>query len=122
MARRLPRTLDQWLKEIRLAWKDASETKPYAHLSGITLTDADLFHLAPLVCLKYRGRKQAGAEADRVLKGALAYYAANAKKGLEGKPQLAFALCYVTAHFVLHLVDEQTAEEVLNYCEEIFQE
>ncbi len=107
------------MKEIRLAWKDASETKPYAHLTGITLTDADLFHLAPLICLKYRGRQQTGAEADRVLKGALAHYAANAEKGLEGKPQLAFALCYVTAHLVLGLVDEQTAEDLMNYCEEI---
>ncbi len=86
------------------------------------LTDADLFHLSPPVCLKNRGRKQAGAEADRVIKGALADYAANAKKGLEARPQPAFALCYVTARLVLDPVDEQTAEEVMNYCEEIFPE
>ena len=123
MARAIPKTPDQWLKEILLAWKDAKETKPFARLTRTKLTDADLFHLAPLVCLKFRGRKLAGAEADRVTKGALANYVVNtgpeaAVKGLASKPQLAFALCYVAAHLVLDLVDEQTAGEIMGYCEE----
>jgi len=123
MALPLPKTPDQWLKEILLGMKDARETKPFARLTGTTLTDADLFHLAPLVCLKFRGRKLAGAEADRVTKGALANYVVNtgpdaALQGLESKPQLAFALCYVAAHLVLDLVDEQTAAEIMGYCEE----
>jgi len=123
MALPLPKTPDQWLKEILLGMKDARETKPFARLTGTTLTDADLFHLAPLVCLKFRGRKLAGAEADRVTKGALANYVVNtgpdaAVQGLESKPQLAFALCYVAAHLVLDLVDEQTAAEIMGYCEE----
>src|SRR5438105_12606942 len=100
MARPLPKTPDQWLKEILLALNDAKEAQPVARLAGTKLADADLFHLAPLVCLKFRGRKLAGAEADRVTKGALANYVVNsgpdaAVQGLESKPQLAFALCYV---------------------------
>jgi len=123
MARALPKTPDQWLKEILLAWKDARETKPFAHPTGTRLTDADLFHLAPLVCLKFRGRKLTGKEADKVREGALANYVVNtgpeaAVKGLESQPQLAFALCYVAAHLVLDLVDEQTAAEIMGYCEE----
>ena len=103
--------------------KDARETKPFARLTGTKLTDADLFHLAPLVCLKFRGRQLTGAEADQVTKGALANYVVNtgpeaAVQGLESKPQLAFALCYVAAHLVLDLVDEQTAGEIMGYCEE----
>ena len=122
MARPLPRTLDQWLKEVLLAWKDAGEAKPSARLTGTKLTDANLFHLAPMVCLKFRGRKLAGEEADRVTKGALANYVVNtgpeaAVTGLESKPHLAFALCYVAAHLVLGLVDEQTAGEIMGYCE-----
>ena len=120
MARRLPKTPDQWLKEILLALKDAREAKPFARLTGTKLTDADLFHLAPLVCLKFRGRKLAGAEADRVTKGALANYVVNTEKGLTSNPMLAFALCYVAAHLILDLVDEQTAAEILGYCEEHF--
>jgi len=118
MARPLPKTPD-----IVLAWKDARETKPFARLTGTKLADADLFHLAPVVCLKFRGRKLTGKEADRVTKGALANYVANtgpdaAVQGLETMPQLAFALCYVAAHLVLDLVDEQSAAEILDYCEE----
>src|SRR6202521_4152448 len=90
MVRPLPKTPDQWLKEILLAIKDARETKPFARLTGTKLTDADLFHLAPLVCLKFRGRKLAGAEADRVTKGALANYVVNTEKGPGLNPKLAF--------------------------------
>jgi hypothetical protein len=123
MARPLPKTPDQWLKEVLLALKDAKQAKPFAWLTGARLNDADLFHLAPLVCLKFRGRKLAGEEADRVTKGALANYVVNtgedaAVQGLETKPQLAFALCYVAAHLVLDLLDEQTAAEIMDYCEE----
>ncbi len=119
MARPLPKTPDQWLKEIRLAWKDSRDTKPFAWLTGTKLTDADLFHLAPLVCLKFRGRKTKGPEAERVTKGALANYVVNTdSKGLETRPKMAFALCYVAAHLVLDLVDEKAAEEILCYCED----
>ena len=72
MARPLPRTPDQWRKEIRLAWKDAGEAKPFGPLTGMKITDANLFHLAPVVCLKFRGRRLTGREADRVTKTALA--------------------------------------------------
>jgi hypothetical protein len=53
----------------------------------------------------------------------LANYVANSDPesfghGLERKPILAFAVCYVAAHLALDLLDEQEAEAVLNYCEE----
>ena len=54
---------------------------------------------------------------------ALANFVANSDPegvdhGLEAKPLLAFALCYVAAHLALDLIDEQRAEAILNYCEE----
>ena len=123
MARPLPETPDQWLKETLLAWNNAREVKRFARLTGTKITDADLFHLAPLVCLKFRGRNLTGKEAKKVTKGALANYILNtgpeaAVQGLESRPQLAFALCYVAAHLVLDLLDEQTAAEIMSYCEE----
>ena len=123
MARPLPKTPDQWLKEILLAMKDAREAKPFARLAETKLTEANLFHLAPLVCLEFRGRKLTGKEADKVKKGALANYVVNTGpdapvQGLESHPQMAFALCYVAAHLVLDLVDEEQAGEILSYCEE----
>ena len=123
MARPLPKSPDEWLAEIRLAWKDARETKSFAHMTGANFTDADMFHLAPLVCLKFRGREITGKEADKVTKGALANYVVNTGpdanvQGLESNPKMAFALCYVAAHLILELVDEQAASEILDFCEE----
>ena len=123
MKRLLPRTPEGWLLEIRLAIKDARETEPFGRMIGQPTTDANLFHLAPVVCLKFRGRKLVGREADRVTETALANYVVNSDPegvdhGLETKPFIAFALCYVTAHLALDLLDEEKAEAILNDCEE----
>ncbi len=127
MKRSLMRTPEGWLLEIRLAIKDARATEPFSTVTGERITDANLFHLAPLVCLKFRGRKLLGGEADRVTETALANYIVNSDPdgvdhGLESKPLLAFAVCYVTAHLALGLVDEQKAEAILNYCEQHLEE
>ena len=55
MKRPLPRTPTQWLKEIKLAIAEVSETGPFV---GAPIPDADLFHLAPHMCLKFRGRNR----------------------------------------------------------------
>jgi hypothetical protein len=123
MKRSLPSTPEGWLDEIRLAIKDARATKPSGILVGQRITDANLFHLAPLVCLKFRGRKLVGREADRVTETALANYVVNSDPDgidhdLGSKPLLAFAVCYVTAHLALDLIDEGQAETILDHCEE----
>ncbi len=123
ISRPIPRNVATWFKEIRLAIADARESEPFGLLIGEPITDANLFHLAPLVCLKFRGRKLVGREATLITKTALANYVANSDPdgvdhGLESKPLLAFAVCYVTAHLALDLVDEKRAEAILNYCEE----
>ena len=64
MPRQLPRTPAEWLKEIRLAIADARKAKPFGILTGHRITDADLFHLAPHVCLKFRGRKTEGTRGE----------------------------------------------------------
>ena len=122
MKPRLPTTPEEWLREIKLAIADARKTKPFGILTGHPITNADLFHLAPLVALKFRGRRTRGAEANRVTKTALANYVVNSDPdgidhGLESRPMLAFAVCYVGAHLALDLLDEQEAEAILNYCE-----
>ncbi len=121
MKRSLMRTPEGWLLEIKLAIKDARETEPFSTVTGERITNANLFHLAPLVCLKFRGRKLTGREAKRVTETALANYVVNSDPdgvdhGLESKPLLAFAVCYVTAHLALDLIDEKRAEAILNYC------
>jgi hypothetical protein len=119
----LPRTSAEWFNEIQLAMADASEAAPFGHLVGTEITAANLFHLAPLVCLKFRGRKLKGREAERVTKVALANYVVNSdpegiNHGLEQRPIMAFTLCYVAAHLALGLLSEKQAEAVLIYCED----
>ena len=121
MKRPLPRTPAEWLKEIKLAIADAADAKPFGPLAGTEVTDATLFHLAPLVCLKFRGQKLKGRNADRVIKVALANYIANSDlgidHGLDQSAVMAFTLCYVAAHLALDLLDEQQADAILTYCE-----
>src|SRR5271157_1526388 len=127
MSRPIPRTVPGWFKEIELAIADAREAGPFGESIGQPVTDANLFHLAPLICLKFRGRKLLGREANRVTETALANYVVNSDPegvdhGLESKPLLAFAVCYVTAHLALDLVDEKRAEAILNFCEQHLEE
>jgi hypothetical protein len=65
-SRPISRTVAGWSKQIRLAIADARGAEPFGRLIGEPITDANLFHLVPLVCLKFRGRKLVGREADRV--------------------------------------------------------
>ena len=123
LKRPLPRTPAQWLKELKLAMADARDAKLFGPLVGAPITEPRLFHLAPLVCLKFRGQKVEGPEADRVIKVALANYVANidpggVDHGLDQSPVMAFTLCYVTAHLALDLLDEQQAEAILAFCED----
>jgi hypothetical protein len=109
--------------EIKLAIADASGAEPFGDLVGTPITYANLFHLAPHVCLKFRGRKPTGKEAERVTEVALANYVVNSSPdgidhGLEQRPVMAFTLCYVAAHLALDLLDEQQAEAILIYCED----
>ena len=127
ITRPLPRTPTAWLKEIQLAIADAAETEPFGRAIGEPITLANLFHLAPHVCLKFRGRKPTGKEADRVVKTALANYLVNSDPAgidhnLVQRPLMAFVLCYVAAHLALDLLDEQQVEEILIYCEEKLEE
>ena len=124
MKRNQPTTLDEWLHEIRLAIADASGDEPVDQLIRETDKAVNLFHLAPLVCMKFRGLNYRDEALRRtVTEGALANYVANSDpdrldNGLESRPLLAFAVCYVTSHYVLDLIDDREAATVLDYCDE----
>jgi hypothetical protein len=48
MKRHLPNTPAEWLEEIKEAIADARGAKPFGKLTGHPITEANLFHLAPL--------------------------------------------------------------------------
>jgi hypothetical protein len=57
--RPVPRTPEGWLNEIKLAIEDASGIA-LNRQSDQSISAVNLFHVAPLVCLKFRGRKLRG--------------------------------------------------------------
>ena len=123
MKRKQPTTNAKWLSEILLAIEDARGGESVNELVGDPMMDANLFHLAPIISMKFRGLDYRNEKLSRkVTEGALANYVANSdpegvNHGLASRPFLAFAVCYVTAHYVLDLIDEQQAESLLNYCD-----
>jgi hypothetical protein len=50
-----PASRDAWLEEIAAAYKDAAEAIAFGPLAGQEIKPGDLFHMAPAVCLKFRG-------------------------------------------------------------------
>lgn len=126
MMKKQPATPDGWLDEIAIAIADARGAMPFGSVSstGNQVTDINLFHLAPLTCMKFRGFDIHDEDLrKKVTEGALANYVANSSPdgvdhGLETRPLLDFAVCYITAHYVLDLIDEDEATATLDLCEE----
>ncbi|WP_197231440.1 hypothetical protein [Novipirellula artificiosorum] len=59
----------------------------------------------------------------KTTEGALANYVANSDPdggdhGLAERPQMAFAMCYVSAHYVLDLIGEEQAPGILDFCDD----
>ncbi len=123
MKRKQPTAPNEWLDEIQQAMAHAAEV-PFEQLMHDPDKAVNLFHLAPIICLKFRGLDHRDEKLrQKVTEGALANYVVNSDSegidhGLAHRPLLAFAVCYITAHYVLDLTDEQKAEAALDYCDE----
>jgi len=77
MKRDQPTTPDEWLDEIRLAIADAAG-EPFGRLTDEPERAVNLFHLAPIICLKFRGRNYRNEKLrKKVTEGVLANYVAN---------------------------------------------
>lgn len=72
----LPSAPKAWLKEIAAAYLDAEEAIPFGPLAGATITKKDLFHLAPSVCIKFRGLERSKTNIKKVTEAALSSYIA----------------------------------------------
>jgi hypothetical protein len=113
-----------WLKEIAAAYLDAEEAIPFGPLAGVTITKKDLFHLAPRVCLKFRGMEQSKKNLKKVTEAALSSYVATRDAAPDdmADPQMAFAFCYIASHFGMGLVTDDEATGILEYIEKHLEE
>ena len=116
----IPDSPRAWFEEIAEAYKDASETIPFGGLLGQDIKPEDLFHVAPIVCLKFRGLGLTGKLQQQATEAALSSYVATEDQSPDAlsAPQLAFALAYVASHFGLGLLDRETANALMEYIEE----
>ena len=122
--KRIPSTQEDWAKEIDNAFLDAQETIPFALQSGQIMTDDDLYHLAPAICLKFRGIERTEDILKKATELALANYVASVDVNKESMtdPYMAFALCYVVSHFALEIIDENQVESVMCYLDNMRKE
>ena len=83
----IPKNEDGWLKEIAKAYIDALDTIPFAESIGERIEQKDLFHLAPVITIKFRGMKRSEKLLDKITKGALASYIANEESHCHRRPK-----------------------------------
>lgn len=115
----LPATPQEWIEEIALAYADAFAAIPFGVFAGSKITDADLFHLGPSVCIKFRGLKRNKTNLQKATEAALTSYVATQEivGELFDIPQMAFAFCYIASHFGLDLIDENESAALLEHIE-----
>jgi len=112
-----PKSKLEWIAEISEAYRDAEEAIPFGAFTGQPIKEKDLFHLAPAVCLKFRGVKRTKRNLKKATDAALSSYVAS--KGSVGRilddPHISFAFCYLASHFALDLVDEIEINEIMEH-------
>ena len=114
-----PKTPDAWLEEIAKAYIDSLETIPFGGLTGDKIEESELFHLAPSLCLKFRGIKTTEDNLKMATDAALSSFVAteDSVDNLFEISQMAFAFCYLASHFGLDLVDNDALSEAMGYIE-----
>ncbi len=87
---------------------------------GDTITENDLFHVAPNVCLKFRGIKPTKSRLKKSTEAMLSSYVATQSRSPEvfAHPHIAFSFAYLASHFAIDLLSQDTIEETMNYIEE----
>ncbi len=120
MKKKTPAFANEWLIEISEAYKDAEEAIPFGTDAGIDITESELFHIAPSVCIKFRGLSRSKKNIKKATEVALSSYVATEElpDGITKSPYLSFAFCYIASHYGLDIIQENEANEVIQYVEE----
>jgi len=116
---RIPSSPEAWLHEIADAYLDAREAIPFGIVVGQSISESELFHMAPAVCLKFRGIRKSERLLQKATDAALTSYVSTRDRvgTVLDVPQVAFAFCYLAAHFGLDLLDEAQVGVVMDYIE-----
>lgn len=117
--RALPASPGEWFREVRDAYADAQEAIPVGAIMGAEIREAELFHMAALIALKFRGLPFQEDTLAAATDAALGSYVANLDNAAArlGDPRLDFAFCYLASHFGLDLIDDLKAQAAMDYIE-----
>ena len=116
----MPQSMQEWMNEIINAYTDAAETIPFGPAANVEITYRELFHLAPIVCIKFRGIERTKKNLKIVTEAAMSSYVANDHVHGDTPEHsiMAFALCYVVSHYALELIEEEKSGDVLSFMEQ----
>jgi len=116
----MPTTPEAWIVEIAAAYQDAAEAIPFGPMVGERFGEAELFHLAPAVAVKFRGLGRSTRARQKATDAAVASYVANRRRhgGVLRQHHLAFAFCYLASHYGLDLLTARHVDKLLIYIED----
>jgi len=123
MTTNAPASSEEWLQEIARAYLDAKEAQPFGEAVGEPVAECDLFHLAPHVFIKFRGLQLSKRRRAEIVELVLASYVVTMDEGagrehLRDSPILSFAFCFLAAHFVVDILDEEAVQVLMEVCVE----
>ena len=118
-SRPLATSSEGWVIELMDAYQDAKAAIPFSEAVGKAMSEADLFHMAPLVCVKFRDLIGSEESLKNARNAAIGSYIANQEAGNRNlnDPIMAFSFCYILAHYGLGLLDDEKCQENLMFVE-----
>ena len=113
----IPNNPISWISEISAAYRDAYEAIPFGALLGQRISEKDLFHMTPEICLKFRGIKRTKANAKQATEAMLASYVAteDQTEGIFDNPHLTFAFGYLVSHYGMGILREDEITGIMEY-------
>jgi len=115
----IPQSKSEWIDEIAEAYRDAEEAIPFGRFTEEDIGEKDLFHMAPAICLKFRGIRRTKAKLEKVTEAVLSSYLATKDSigHILDDHHISFAFCYLASYFALDLVDEHKVNEIMAHIE-----
>ena len=110
---------DGWIVEIAKAYYDAYEAIPFGTFVDQSITESELFHMAPHICLKLRGIKPTPSRIKKASDAMLTSYFATKEQdeNIFDNPHVAFSFAYLASHFGMNLISEKQVAEIMDYIE-----
>ncbi len=115
----MPHAPDDWISEIAEAYYDAYKSMLFGIFAGQKITEKELFHMTPQLCLKFRGIQRTKANVDKATEAMLASYVATEDQTecIFNNPHLAFGFGYLASHYGMGLLREDEISEIMEYLE-----